>query len=81
MQRKGAKFMMFHVNMPIKFSAEAVNTAVYLHNRSPTSSLNMKTRYEYWFDIPLYAKFQGRRKRGHKGAFAFYILQPLIVFY
>ena len=42
-----AKSMIFHANMPINFWAEAVNTAVHLHNRSPTKSLNMKTPYEF----------------------------------
>ncbi|CAB3988289.1 Retrovirus-related Pol poly from transposon TNT 1-94 [Paramuricea clavata] len=46
---ESAKSMIFHANMPINFWAEAVNTAVYLHNRSPTTSLNMKTPYELWF--------------------------------
>ena len=46
---ESAKSMIFHANMPINFWAEAVNTAVHLHNRSPTTSLNMKTPYECWF--------------------------------
>ena len=35
--------------MPLNFWAEAVNTAVYLHNKSPTSSLTDGTPYEHWF--------------------------------
>ena len=46
---ESAKSMIFHANMPINFWAEAVNTAVHLHNRSPTKSLNMKAPYECWF--------------------------------
>ena len=42
--------MIFHADMPINFWAEAVNTAVYVHNRSPTTSLNEKTPYECWFN-------------------------------
>ena len=34
--------------LPLSFWVEAVNTAVYLHNRSPTSSLKDSTPYEYW---------------------------------
>ncbi len=43
---ESAKSMIFHSNMPLNFWAEAVNTAVHLHNRSPTISLNIKTPYE-----------------------------------
>ena len=41
--------MIFHAKMPLNCWAEAVNTAVYLHNRSPTSSLTDGTPYEHWF--------------------------------
>ena len=41
--------MLIHAKMPLKFRAEAVNTAVYLHNRSPTSALKDKTPFESWF--------------------------------
>ncbi len=44
-----AMSMIFHAKMPLNFWAEAVNTAVYLHNRSPTSSLKDTTPFEYWF--------------------------------
>jgi hypothetical protein len=32
-----------------KYWVEAVHTAVYLKNRSPTSTLNGKTPYEAWY--------------------------------
>ena len=41
--------MIYHPKVPLKFWAEAVNTAVYLHNRSPTSALKDKTPFECWF--------------------------------
>ena len=41
-----ARTMMFHANIPQKFWAEAVNTAVYLRNRSPNVSLKQVTPYE-----------------------------------
>ena len=43
-----ARTMMCHANVPQKFWAEAVNTAVYLRNRSPTVSLKQVTPYEHW---------------------------------
>ena len=43
-----ARTMMCHANVPQKFWAEAVNTAVYLRNRSPTVSLKQVTPYERW---------------------------------
>ena len=43
-----ARTMMCHANIPQKFWAEAVNTAVYLRNRSPTVSLKQVTPYERW---------------------------------
>ena len=46
---ESAKSMIFHAKMPLNFWAEAVNTAVYLHNRIPTSSLTDGTPYEHWF--------------------------------
>ena len=46
---EAAKSMMYHSNVPLKFWAEDVNTAVYLWNRSPTAALNDKTPYECWF--------------------------------
>ena len=41
--------MLIHTDMPLKFWEEAVNTAVYLHNWSPTSALKDKTPFESWF--------------------------------
>ena len=46
---ESARSMLIHAKMPLKFWAEAVNTAVYLHNRSPTSALKEKTPVESWF--------------------------------
>ena len=45
---ESARSMLIHAKMPLKFWAEAVNTAVYLHNRSPTSALKGKTPFESW---------------------------------
>ena len=44
-----ARSMIYHAKVPLKFWAEAVNTAVYLRNRSPTSALKDKTTFECWF--------------------------------
>ncbi|CAL9026855.1 unnamed protein product [Prunus brigantina] len=41
-----AKCMMFEKGMPLEFWAEAVNTAVYVLNRSPTKALDKKTPFE-----------------------------------
>ncbi|CAL2255687.1 unnamed protein product [Prunus armeniaca] len=41
-----AKCMMFEKSMPLEFSAEAVNTAVYILNRCPTKALDKKTPFE-----------------------------------
>ena len=46
-----ARSMMCHAKVPQKFWAEAVNTAVYLRNRSPTTSLNGTTPYESWYGV------------------------------
>lgn len=43
-----ARTMLLEACLPDSFWAEAVNTAVYLHNRSPTRSLDGKTPYEAW---------------------------------
>ena len=40
--------MLLEARLPESFWAEAVNTAVYLYNRSPTRSLNNMTPYEAW---------------------------------
>ena len=44
-----ARSMMSHSKMPMEFWAEAVNTAVYLRNRSPTTSLKGVTPFECLF--------------------------------
>ena len=44
-----ARSMIYHAKMPLNFWAEAVNTAVYLHNCSATTALDNKTPYECWF--------------------------------
>ena len=46
-----ARSVMCHAKVPQKFWAEAVNTAVYLRNRSPTTSLNGTTPYESWYGV------------------------------
>lgn len=43
-----AKCMLFDADLEKKFWAEAVNTAVYLRNRSVVSGLNNKTPFEQW---------------------------------
>ena len=43
-----ARSLLHHAGLPLTFWAEAVSTAVYVRNRSPTSSLNGKTPYEVW---------------------------------
>ena len=47
---ESARSMLCHAKLPLKFWAEAVNTVVYLRNRSPTSALNGRTPFEYWFN-------------------------------
>ena len=41
-----AHSMMYHANIPKEFWAEAVSTATYTQNRSPTKSLNNTTPFE-----------------------------------
>ena len=43
-----ARSMLLEADLPESFWAEAVNTAVYLHNKRPTRSLEGKTPYEAW---------------------------------
>ena len=43
-----AQTMLLEARLPESFWAEAVNTAVYLHNRSATKSLDNMTTYEAW---------------------------------
>ena len=44
---ESARSMIHFSNMPQEFWAEAVNTAVYLKNRSPLVALKEKTQYDY----------------------------------
>ena len=46
---ESARSMMSHGKIPVKFWAEAMNTVVYLRNRSPTTSLEGMTSYECLF--------------------------------
>ena len=41
--------MLSDSGLPKRFWAEALSTAVYRHNRSPTTSLQSKTPFEAWF--------------------------------
>jgi hypothetical protein len=41
-----ARALMIDANLPSNFWAEAVNTAVHLHQRTPTKALNGMTPYE-----------------------------------
>ena len=42
--------MLHHGNLPLSFWAEALSTANYIRNRSPTSCLKEKTPHECWYD-------------------------------
>ena len=44
-----ARCMLIHANMPLKFWAEAVNVAVYVHNYCSTSSLDYDTPFKCWY--------------------------------
>ena len=46
---EAARSMMFHAGMPKEFWTEAIHTATYVHNRSPTSSLKEVTPFERLF--------------------------------
>ena len=46
---EAARSMLYYSNVLLKFWAESVNTAVYLHNQSPTTAINDKTPHESWF--------------------------------
>ena len=46
---ESARSMIYNANLPLVFWAEACNTAVYLHNRSPTVALKDKTPHECLF--------------------------------
>ena len=47
---ESARAMMYHAQLPQRFWAEAINTAVYLRNRSPSAELKDGTPYEHWFE-------------------------------
>ena len=47
---ESARSLLYHAKLPLTFWAEAVNTAVYLRNRSPTSVRKGCTPFELWFD-------------------------------
>ena len=47
-----ARCLLIQSGLPPTFWAEAVNTANYIRNRSPTSKLNGRTPYEVWFGKP-----------------------------
>ena len=42
--------MLHQTNLGLEFWAEAIATAVYIRNRSPTTRLKEKTPFECWFD-------------------------------
>lgn len=44
-----ARCMLIDGNLPKRFWAEAVATAVYIENRSPEASINFKTPHELWY--------------------------------
>ena len=46
---EATRTMLLHARLPLFFWAEAVNSAVYVRNCSPTTSLPGKTTYECWF--------------------------------
>ena len=48
-----ARALMIDAHLPPKFWAEAVNTAAYLHQRTPTKTLNGTTPYERLFSRKL----------------------------
>ena len=43
-----ARSMLYHAHLPLRFWAEAVATAVYIRNRSPTSCIKGATPFERW---------------------------------
>ena len=45
---EAVRSMLSNANLPKKFGAEALSTAVYLRNRSPTKAFQGKTPYEAW---------------------------------
>lgn len=47
-----ARAMLKLAGLPNTFWAEAVNTAVYLENRTPVASRGFRTPFELWFGYP-----------------------------
>lgn len=47
-----ARCRLIQSNLPLVFWAEAVYTANFIRNRSPSSKLNRKTPYELWYGEP-----------------------------
>ncbi|KMQ87616.1 retrovirus-related pol polyprotein from transposon tnt 1-94 [Lasius niger] len=56
-----ARCLMIQSGLPLSFWGEAINTANYIRNRCPTSSLNGKTPYKKWTgnvpDVGYFQKF------------------------
>ncbi|MEL7342345.1 MAG: reverse transcriptase domain-containing protein, partial [Bacteroidota bacterium] len=48
---EAARSMLYQAKLPLQFWAEACSTAVYLHNRSPTSAIKDQTPFERLFGI------------------------------
>ena len=46
---EAVRSMIFHADVPLFLWAEAISTAVYIHNRCPTAALKNTTPYECWF--------------------------------
>ena len=46
---ESVRSMLHHAQKPLKFWAEAISTACYLWNRSPTTFLKNVTLYEHWY--------------------------------
>ena len=46
---EGARSMLYQAKLPLEFWAEACSTAVYLHNRSPTTAVKDETPFERLF--------------------------------
>ena len=46
---ESARSMMSHAKLPVRFWAEAIGTAAYLRNRSPTVAVKGMTPFERWF--------------------------------
>ena len=47
---EGARSMRYQANLALEFWAEACQTAVYLHNRSPTTTVKNETPFERMFE-------------------------------